>query len=639
MNGIVGLAGVVETLERHVDDPMADGTTLLRAETEIGRYELGEGNAVAGVLAALAALDARRAILVSEPRAWEVAGAALADGLIAAGIPVDRLLLPEGEAAKRMPVVERAASELARLRAERGDPLVAIGGGALGDTAGFLAATWLRGVPVIHVPTTLVAQIDSSIGGKTAVDLPEGKNLVGAFHQAAAVIVDVRFLRTLPARQLRAALGEAAKMAALGDERLFELLEGEGAAIAGGAMRVHDDGTLAEVVERCGWAKIEVVTADEREQGDRINLNLGHSLAHAIEAAAGYEGILHGEAVAYGLRAACRIGVAVEATPPERAARIEVLLDALDLGRAPLPYPLAEVLAVIATDKKHAGGRLRWVLPAATGVTIRSDVPDEVVEAAARGVLAGSAAEVQSMSAGERAGAGVGPGRRLRVLVVNGPNLDLLGTREPAIYGRETLAEINAGIAARAAELGVDVAFFQSNHEGALIDRLHRRDFDASIVNAGGLTHTSVSMRDALLGIERPFVEVHLSDPATREPFRRVNFLEDVALARFVGMKTAGYHRALEELARRWDGRRGRGECDRGRARWTRCAGRPGARRGRGGTRCLSVTPTSSRPAPPPPATGPAPPWRRCASGSTRSTTRSWPSSTSGPRSPWRSGA
>ena len=396
VNGIVGLAGVVETLERHVDDPITDGTTLLRAQTEIGRYELGEGNAVAGVLAALASLDARRAILVSEPRAWEVAGALLADGLAGAGIPVERLLLPEGEAAKRMAVVEGAASELARLRAERGDPLVAIGGGALGDTAGFLAATWLRGVPVIQVPTTLVAQIDSAIGGKTAVDLPEGKNLVGAFHQPAAVVVDVRFLRTLPARQLRAALGEAAKMAALGDERLFELLEAEGAAIAAGEARAHEDGAIAEVVERCGWAKIEVVTADEREQAGRINLNLGHSVAHAIEAAADYEGILHGEAVAYGLRAACRIGVAVEATPPGRAARIEALLDALDLGRAPLPYPLDAVLAAIVTDKKHAGGRLRWVLPTAAGVTVRSDVPDEAVEAAARDVLAGAAAEVRA---------------------------------------------------------------------------------------------------------------------------------------------------------------------------------------------------------------------------------------------------
>ena len=143
-----------------------------------------------------------------------------------------------------------------------------------------------------------------------------------------------------------------------------------------------------------------------------------------------------------------------------------------------------------------------------------------------------------------------GPG--LRLLVVNGPNLNLLGTREPAVYGRQTLDEINAGVAERGAELGVSVEFFQSNHEGALIDRLHRRDFDAAIVNAGGLTHTSVSLRDALLAIERPFVEVHLSDPATREPFRRVSFLEDIAVARYVGMKAAGYHRALEELARRW---------------------------------------------------------------------------------------
>jgi len=396
VNGIVGVAGIVAALERHVDEPLPDGATLLRAETAIGRYELGEGNAVAGVLAALGALEARRAILVSEPRAWEAAGAGLADGLAAAGVPVDRILLPEGETAKRLAVVEQAARELARLRAERRDPLVAIGGGALGDTAGFLAATWLRGIPVIHVPTTLVAQVDSSIGGKTAVDLPEGKNLVGAFHQPAAIVVDVRFLRTLPPRQLAAALGEAVKMAALGDERLFELLEERGAAMAEGDASVHEDGSLAEAVERCGWAKVEVVTADEREQGGRIHLNLGHSLAHAIETVAGFEGILHGEAVAYGLRAACRIGVAVEASPPERAARIEALLDALDLGRAPLPCPLDAVVAALATDKKHAGGRLRWVLPTAAGVTVRSDVPEEAVEAAARAVLAGAAAGARS---------------------------------------------------------------------------------------------------------------------------------------------------------------------------------------------------------------------------------------------------
>jgi 3-dehydroquinate dehydratase-2 len=139
-----------------------------------------------------------------------------------------------------------------------------------------------------------------------------------------------------------------------------------------------------------------------------------------------------------------------------------------------------------------------------------------------------------------------------RVLVLQGPNLNLLGSREPEIYGRETLDEIHAGIAARAAELGLDVDFFQSNHEGALIDRLHRRDFDVAIVNAGGLTHTSVSLRDALLGVERPFVEVHLSDPSTREPFRQVNFLSDVALASIVGKGAGGYHEAIALIRQRF---------------------------------------------------------------------------------------
>lgn len=141
-----------------------------------------------------------------------------------------------------------------------------------------------------------------------------------------------------------------------------------------------------------------------------------------------------------------------------------------------------------------------------------------------------------------------------RVLVLQGPNLNLLGTREPEIYGHETLDEIHRGIAARAAELGIEVDFFQSNHEGALIDRLHRRDFEVAIVNAAGLTHTSVALRDALLAVKRPFVEVHLSDPATREPFRHVNFLHDIALHTIVGQGARGYHLALDEIARRFGG-------------------------------------------------------------------------------------
>ena len=396
VNGIVGLAGIVETLERHLDDPLPDGTLLLRATTSLGRYELGDGTAAAGVEAELARLEARRAILVSEPRAWEVAGAALAEALGAAGIPTERILLPRGEDAKRLGVVEEAARELARLRAERTDPIVAIGGGALGDAAGFLAATWLRGVPLIHVPTTLVAQLDSSIGGKTAVDLPEGKNLVGAFHQPVANVTDVRLLRTLDPRELRAALGEAVKMGTLGDERLLELIDADGPGLAAGDPAVFASGAMAELVERCALAKIDVVTADEREQGGRISLNLGHSLAHAIETVAGFRGILHGEAVAYGLRAALRVGLSVGATPPERAARVETLLDRLDLGRMPLPDPLGAVLDAIATDKKHHGGRLRWVLATAGGWTVRADVPDDVVADAARSVLAGAPATARA---------------------------------------------------------------------------------------------------------------------------------------------------------------------------------------------------------------------------------------------------
>jgi 3-dehydroquinate dehydratase II len=139
------------------------------------------------------------------------------------------------------------------------------------------------------------------------------------------------------------------------------------------------------------------------------------------------------------------------------------------------------------------------------------------------------------------------------IYVLNGPNLNLLGTREPEIYGHETLDEIHDGLRRRASELGLELDFFQSNHEGALIDRLHLRDFDAAIVNAGGLTHTSIALRDALLAVQRPFVEVHLSDPATREPFRRTNYLSDIALESIVGQGARGYHVALETIARRFD--------------------------------------------------------------------------------------
>jgi shikimate kinase/3-dehydroquinate synthase len=398
VTGVAEVSEVVATVERYLADggsALRTPTTLLRAATPIGRLLLGEGIASTAVDETLRRLEARRAILVSEPGAWSAVGERLAARLAAVGWAVATVMLPEGEAAKRLSVLESAASELARLRVERDEPIVAVGGGALGDVAGFLAATYLRGIPIVHVPTTLVAQIDSSIGGKTAVDLPEGKNLVGAFHQPAAIVIDVGVLATLPERQRRAALGEAVKMAALGDERLFELLERHGDAIALGEREAVERGDVAELVERCAWAKVEVVAGDERERGPRggrIALNLGHSLGHAVEAAAGYSGLLHGEAVAYGLRAACRIGTAAGLTPPERAARITGLLDALGLAREPLPYALDDVLGHLATDKKHTGGRLRWVLPTADGVEVHADIADDVVAAATGSMLAAGSA-------------------------------------------------------------------------------------------------------------------------------------------------------------------------------------------------------------------------------------------------------
>jgi 3-dehydroquinate synthetase/shikimate kinase len=406
--GVSEVHGVVDALDGRIAEVVAKAsgaasssdaripaTTLLRTATPIGRIVIGSGIAADALHAELDAVRAGRAILVSEPGAWRAFGERLAADLEARGRATVHVLLPEGEAAKRMSVVEDAASELAALRVERDEVLVAVGGGALGDTAGFLAAIYLRGIRCIQVPTTLVAQIDSAIGGKTGVDLPEGKNLVGAFHQPTAIVIDVEALRTLPGRQSRAALGEAVKMAALGDERLFELLEADGPAIARGEAAAFDHGVVAELVERAGWAKVAIVSADERERnavGGRITLNLGHSLGHAIEAAGGYGGLLHGEAVAYGLRAACRIGVELGVTPPDRAARIDRLLDIVELAKAPLPYPLAMVLDHLGSDKKHAAGRLRWILPSADGVTVRDDVDPAIVERAAASLLAAPAA-------------------------------------------------------------------------------------------------------------------------------------------------------------------------------------------------------------------------------------------------------
>jgi 3-dehydroquinate synthase len=363
---------------------------VLRADTAIGRVEIGYGIAATAVSSALRRGEARRAILLAEPRTWELAGAQIAAALEADGWPVERILLPRGENAKRLHVIEETCRALAQLHVDRKETLVAIGGGALTDAAGFAAATYLRGVPIIHVPTTLVGQVDAALGGKTAVDIPEGKNLVGAFHQPVAFIADVSFNATLPVRERRAALGEVVKMAALGDDRLLEVVEESGEAYARGDAEPIESGAVAEMVERCAWAKVEIVTADAREANVRMTLNLGHTIGHGVEAAAGYKEILHGEAVAYGLRGAFAMSLALGLVTMERAERVSLLLDRLGLGIEPPEVTRESVIEHMATDKKHSLGRLNWILPTDTGVIIRSDVADSAVEAGVTAALRGA---------------------------------------------------------------------------------------------------------------------------------------------------------------------------------------------------------------------------------------------------------
>jgi shikimate kinase/3-dehydroquinate synthase len=382
------LAGpAIELLQ---NSPRGGGRHLLSAALPSGHWDLGVGIATESLLRVLRARNARRVVLVSEPNAERAIGSTIAAALKRAKISVTPLTLKSGESAKQLTVIDDAARTLAAAGIERGDLIVAVGGGALTDTAGLLAALYLRGIDWVAVPTTLAAQLDASLGGKTGVDLPEGKNLVGAFHQPIAVIADLDALRSLPTREIIAATGEAVKIALLGEDRLFTLLEECATRIAAGDVSLHEDGTYAEIVERAGWWKCTVVAGDEREAGLRMSLNLGHTLGHALEQAANYKGVLHGEAVGYGLRAALTIGQELGVTPAARASRALALLNALGLGVAPRRESPAALVEATTRDKKVAGGKIRWVLATERAFEIRDDVPASLVLRAATQMLAGS---------------------------------------------------------------------------------------------------------------------------------------------------------------------------------------------------------------------------------------------------------
>src|SRR5207248_1380753 len=343
------------------------------------------------------------------------------------GLKTVTLRVPAGERGKQFRIAARLWASLASYRVGRDGGIIALGGGSVGDVAGFVAATYLRGIRLAHVPTTLLGMADASIGGKTAIDIAAGKNLVGAFHSPDAVFADLAVLATLPPRQLSSGLAEVTKCAFLADResvaQLARSLE---------RVRAGDLGAILAAVTIAAEVKGGIVSQDPREAGLRELLNFGHTMGHAYEAASG----------------------------------------------------------------------------------CRSD----------RGA------------------------RGMKLLFMNGPNLNLLGTRDPEMYGRTTLKEVEARCREIARQAGCDLVAFQSNHEGALIDFLQQhRDARGAIINPGGLAHTSIVLRDAVADSPFPVVEVHISEIAAREEFRKKSYLTEVTESQFIGKGVAGY-----ELALRW---------------------------------------------------------------------------------------
>ena len=323
----------------------------------------------------------RRVFVLTSPQIWALWSQKFLASF-PAGEPPAVLFLPPGEEHKRLRSVERLATELAESRGDRSSLLIAFGGGIVGDVGGFLAAIFMRGIEYVQIPSTLLAQVDSSVGGKTGVNLQSGKNLIGSFHHPQAVFADIGLLQTLPERELRAGLFESIKAGIIRDGRLFSYMERNPEAILG-----RDPKALEHVVAASVDMKAEVVGIDERENGLRMILNLGHTLGHGIEAATRYRKLLHGEAVAWGMIAATRLGLARGTITPPQAERIEALI----FRYGPLPafrVPVERLLQAAGRDKKNRAGVRRFVLPQGIGnAVVVEDVTDAELTSTAETLL------------------------------------------------------------------------------------------------------------------------------------------------------------------------------------------------------------------------------------------------------------
>jgi 3-dehydroquinate synthase len=369
-------------------------------EIEIGADALG---GVGEIARRSLSSHARRVVVVSNARVFGLYGAGVVGGLRAAGFDVSHWLMGDGERHKNFRTAERALAFFSASKLERTDAVLALGGGVVGDLAGFAAAVYLRGIPFLQVPTTLLAQIDASVGGKTAVNTRDGKNLIGAFHQPRAVVISTETLLTLPPRELTAGWCEAIKQGAVGSRRLFEqtrrflVAERPGETADAAKRAERRAGELADLIAAQCSFKAKIVADDEREDVGRTDarsrriLNFGHTAAHALEAITGYRRFRHGEAVGRGMLVAAEISQRLGMLD---ASELESLRSCVRLaGRLPRADDLDEraILSAITSDKKSVGGHVRWVLLERIGrarIVSGADIPQCVVRAALRAALA-----------------------------------------------------------------------------------------------------------------------------------------------------------------------------------------------------------------------------------------------------------
>lgn len=319
----------------------------------------------------------RKICLLSNPTVFDLYGETVVRSIRGEGFEVVEILIPDGEEYKNLASIEEIFAGMLKARLDRKSVVVALGGGVVGDVAGFAASTYMRGIDFVQVPTTLLAQVDSSVGGKTGVNHPLGKNMIGSFWQPRLVWIDTSTLKTLPRREFLSGLAEVIKYGVIWDEEFFRFLEANVDAIL-----EHDQKSLERIISKSCEIKAEVVSKDERESGLRAILNFGHTIGHAVETATGYTRYLHGEAVAIGMCAEARLAQQVGILEDMETERIKAVVDRYGLPSSlPKDIMLDEVISFMQLDKKAVSGDLKFVLPERIGaVTIKGGLSANEIE-------------------------------------------------------------------------------------------------------------------------------------------------------------------------------------------------------------------------------------------------------------------